>query len=160
MTSLLEVYYCVDMDTGGEENLGCIERCLRTFIEVNYREYTLKKFERYVKARCVKNDDVIKNGLYTFNKMYNEYKLKSSEKIWFIYISNGNIKTMYKNICVVLLNDNPVEKECFYVVNKKSLIFSEDMSRELKVDYIKRLNKYLQELFDTQQVIKYENFNV
>ena len=160
MSSMLEVYYCVDMDTGGEENLSCIERCLRTFIEVNYRDYRLTRFERYVKSRCVKNDDIIKNGLYTFNKMYNEYKLKSSEKIWFIYISNGNIKTMYKNVCVALLNDNPIEKECFYIVNKNQLEFNIDTTRELRLENLKRLNKYLQELFDTQQVIKYENFNV
>lgn len=160
MSSLLEVYYCVDMDTGGEENLKCIEKCLRTFIEINYRDYTLTKFERYIKSRCVKNDDIIKNGLYTFNKMYNEFKLKSSNKIWFIYISNGNIKSAYKNVCIVLLNDNPKEKECFYVVNKTQLSFNENISRELRIEYLKRLNKYLQELFDTQQVIKYENFNV
>ena len=157
---MLEVYYCVDMDKGDEKNLSCIEKCLKIFIEVNYRDYKLTKFERYVKSRCVKNDDIIKNGLYTFNKMYNEYKLKSSEKIWFIYISNGNIKTMYKNVCVVLLNDNPIEKECFYIINKNPLLFNTDMSKELKVEYLKQLNKYLKELFDTQQVIKYENFNV
>jgi len=44
------------------------------------------------------------------------------------------------------------------VINKKPMIFNEDMSREDKLDEMKKLNKYLQELFDTQQVIKYENF--
>jgi hypothetical protein len=157
MTSLLEVYYCIDIDVKSDENLLNIERCLKTFIEVNYRNYILKKFERYIKLKSGKNDDVIKNGLYTFNKMYMDYKLKG-DKVWFIYISNGNIKTLYKNVCVILLNDNPIERECYYVINKKALVFDTDMSRECRLDEMKKLNKYLQELFDTQQVIKYENF--
>jgi hypothetical protein len=51
-------------------------------------------------------------------------------------------------------------KKCFYIINKNPLLFNTDMSKELKVEYLKQLNKYLKELFDTQQVIKYENFNV
>ena len=86
----LEVYYCIDINS---DDILHIEKCLKTYIEVNYREYELTKFERYTKPRALKSDDVIKNGLYTFNRMYIEYKMKKVDKIWFVYISNGNIKT-------------------------------------------------------------------
>jgi hypothetical protein len=155
----LEVYYCIDMDVKNDDNILYIERCLKTYIEVNYREYELTKFERYSKPRALKSDDVIKNGLYTFNRMYIEYKMKKVDKIWFVYISNGDIKassnTLYKNICLVLLNDNPIERECYYVINNKGLKFEKEMTREDKLEEMKKLNKCLQELFETQQVIKY-----
>lgn len=156
----LEVYYCIDINS---DDILHIEKCLKTYIEVNYREYELTKFERYTKPRALKSDDVIKNGLYTFNRMYIEYKMKKVDKIWFVYISNGNIKTysnlLYTDICLVLLNDNPIEKECYYVINNNGIKFEKEMSREDKLEEMKKLNKCLGELFETQQVIKYENFN-
>jgi hypothetical protein len=94
--------------------------------------------------------------------MYIEYKMKKVDKIWFVYISNGDIKTsnvLYTDICLVLLNDNPIEKECYYVINNKGMRFEKEMSREDKLEEMKKLNKCLGELFETQQVIKYENFN-
>ena len=36
---------------------------------MNYRNYILKKFERYIKSRCVKNDDIIKKNRIKFDNL-------------------------------------------------------------------------------------------
>jgi hypothetical protein len=141
-----------------EQDIEVIERCLRMHIEVRFRNTSIT-FMRFVKTKLGKNDDVIKNGLYTFNKMYNELKLKTTEQVWFIYLSNGNIKQEYKNVCAILLNKVPSVKSCFYSINKTPLKINNDMDRVEKMHQIKNFNACLAELFNTERVIKYENFN-
>ena len=153
---MLFIYYCIDLPI--EQDIEVIERCLRMHVEVKYRDTPIT-FMRFVKTKLGKNDDVIKNGLYTFNKMFNELKLKTTDQVWFMYISNGNIKQNYKNVCAILLNKVPGVKSCFYSINKNPLKIVNDMGRIEKFDQVKNFNACLVELFKTENVIQYENFN-
>ena len=145
---LLDVYYCIDttnlvrQDTitdAGDESVEFIERGLKLQLTLNCKNYNINKLVNYnkeikddtVKDDTVKDDtvkdDTIKSGLLTFNKMCENLKLKSTNETWFFYISSGNVKDIYRDVFVVLLNKNPREQKCFYVINKNNTSESKEL---------------------------------
>ncbi|NBU33743.1 hypothetical protein EB118_12225 [bacterium] len=152
----LSVYYCIDLPQTYDTEI--IEHCLRTHISITHiSEYSLVEFKRFHKG-VGKNEDVVKNGLYTFNKMYNELKLKKSHMTWFVYIGNGNIKNFQRNVCAVLLNRNPSIRLCYYSINRTPLVIPTEITKEEKLQLVKEFNKGLYRLFSTKQTIAYDNF--
>lgn len=151
----LSVYYCIDLPHTYDTEL--IERCLRTHITVTENGFDTIEFSRYFKT-FGKNDDVIKNGLYTFNKMYNDLKLKKSNTVWFIYIGNGNIKNLHRNVYAILLNRDPSSRSCYYSIHKNPLYVLNESTKDNKMKVVKDLNKGLYRLFATKHMIAYDNF--
>jgi hypothetical protein len=157
---ILDIYYCIDLDKF--QDIDNIIKCLETYINVIYKEYKLNIFKRLEYVKTDGNDgndenDVIKSGLYTFNKMYRDLKLKTQNDTWFIYLSNGDIKTEYKNVFVLLLNKNPKEKSSYYIVNKNSLDIKKDDENNNKLNGLKFFKKTIHELFNTDRTITYTN---
>jgi Ni,Fe-hydrogenase I large subunit len=150
----LEVYYYLDNNF---ETPNDIDKCLRLFLEIKFKEYELVKCENFTNDKIYDETDFIKNGLLTFNNMYNKLKLKSNNVIWFMYLSNGNIKELYKKVFVILLNKSPHNKECTYIINKRELNIDSQMNRDEKLENLKYFNKTLQELFYSGKQIKYDN---
>lgn len=145
---LLDVYYCIDttnlvrQDTitdVGDESIEFIERGLKLQLTLNCKNYSINKLVNYnkeikdgtIKDDTVKDDtvkdDTIKSGLLTFNRMCENLKLKSTNETWFFYISSGNVKDIYRDVFVVLLNKNPREQKCFYVINKNNTSESKEL---------------------------------
>lgn len=151
----LEVYYCIDLDKS-EQDIHNISKCLETYILVIFKKYKLTVFK---KLDYISKDktDVVKSGLFTFNKMYNDLKLKTSNETWFIYISNGDIKDDYKNIFLLLLNKNPSEKCSYYIINKNVINIKKDDTTNNKLTALKFFKKTIHELFHTDRSIKYTN---
>lgn len=161
---ILDVYYCIDLDKSLQD-INLIEKCLETYIIVHFKEYKLNIF-KHLENKNVnenknvdenKNDDIVKSGLFTFNKMYKDLKLKSPNDTWFIYISNGDIKTEYKNVFVLLLNKNPQEKLSFYVISKHQIDIKRNDINTDKINGLKFFKKTIHELFNTTRSITYTN---
>lgn len=117
---LLDVYYYIDVNGDVE----FIERSLKLQLTLKCNNYSINKLVNYkeVKDNGVKNeDDIIKGGLLTFNKMFKNLKLKSTNETWFFYISTGNIKEIYSDVFIILLNRNPKEQKCVYIINKDNI---------------------------------------
>jgi hypothetical protein len=152
---VLDIYYCIDLDKSIQD-IDNIARCLETYINVIYKEYKLNIFKSLEYIKIEKND-VVKSGLYTFNRMCRELKLKTLNDTWFIYLSNGNIKTEYKNVFVLLLNRNPREKSSYYVINKNQLNIKREYTNANKLIGLKFLKKTIHELFNTDRFITYTN---
>lgn len=151
----LEIYYCIDLDKS-DQDINNISKCLETYILVILKEYKLTVFKRLDYISKDKTD-VVKSGLFTFNKMYNDLKLKTSNDTWFIYISNGDIKDDYKNIFLLLLNKNPSEKCSYYIINKNVINIKKDDTTSNKLTALKFFKKTIHELFHTDRSIKYTN---
>ena len=64
----LDVYYCIDLS---DQDIDNISKCLETYIVVFFKDYKLNIFKRldYISKN---KSDVVKSGLCTFNKMYND----------------------------------------------------------------------------------------
>lgn len=153
---LLDVYFCIDLDKTIQD-IDLIKKCLKTYIIVYFKEYKLNIFKNLEYKKIEKNDDVVKSGLITFNKIYKDLKLKSLNDVWFIYISNGDIKTEYKNVFVLLLNKNPKEKSSFYIINKNPIDIRKDNTNSNKLNELKFFKKTIHELFNTTRSITYTN---
>jgi hypothetical protein len=158
---LLDIYYYIDYDDNLYD-INIIERCLQLNLQVNERSYQINRFINCKKESImIKNDDgdVIRRGLLTFNKMFRRLKLKGNTDVWFIYLSNGNVK-VYEDVFVGLLNKNPCIKTTSYVINKSSIHISKTETRTDKLEKLKVLNKSLKDLVtntDQNKMITYTN---
>lgn len=156
---LLDVYYYINMD---DTNL--IEECLRLQLKINQKLFHVNKFVNCKqmilgkgKAKNKDEDDIIKCGLLSFNDMFKNLKLKTKNETWFFYISNGDINDTYKNVFVTLLNKNPSEQQCYYVINKNSVTINKADSKYIKMANIKTINATISELFTCEKSITYTN---
>jgi hypothetical protein len=159
---LLDVYYCIDL--GDNQDINFVIKCLEIYIKTKCNEYTLNRFEKYeiINDKDKHKDkeykiDIIKDGLDTFNDMFKNLKLKSSDKtkVWFFYISNGNIGEKYKDISLILLNTNPMIKKANYVINKNIIDVNTNYTKENKLNGTKCLTGSLTHLFNSNKTIEY-----
>jgi hypothetical protein len=155
LKQLLDVYYCIDLDDTQDKEY--IARCLNLNIRVNQKQFELNKFEYCNINIQTKENDVIKRGLLTFNKMFKQLKLKGNNEIWFVYISRGDIKQIYKNAFVTLVNKNPSIKTCSYAINKSDITINKIDDKYTKLNVIKEINKTFIELFCSENNITYTN---
>jgi hypothetical protein len=160
----IDIYYIINM---GDESVDVnfIETYLRVYSSINYNITRFENCASYLED--FKNEkDVIKRGLFAFNKMLLNLKLKTSicTNVWFLYISHGDIfkeqTLLYKDIDIILLNQNIHTKETMYNINQcGSLIdIKKNLSKELKLQKIQVLKNNLEELFSKKSIIKYNNF--
>ena len=152
----LEIYYCIDLNT--DQDVENIIMCLKTSIMVFYKNYKIINFNK-IDYKKDNDNDVIQSGLIIFNKMFHNLKLKTANDVWFIYISNGNIKNDYKDIFLCLVNKNPKEKTCNYVVTKNTLQILKNDYKQKKLEDLKTFKKTLFKLFDTKNELNYKNFD-
>lgn len=159
---ILDVYYYLDFDDKTID-VPFLERCLQVNIVVNMKEYNINKFincnNEYIYTIKIGNEDVVKRGLLIFNKMFRRLKLKGTNDIWFIYLSNGDIKDIYQNVFVTLINKNPRIKTCSYAINKHSVNIKREDPRLVKLEQLKEVNETLKELFVTDKTITYTNLD-
>lgn len=152
----LEIYYFLNNIYDASDD---IEKCLKLNLDIKLTDYEIIKFNKFINDKIYDTSDTIKNGLLLFNDMYRKLKLKSSNETWFVYISNGDIKEIYKNISVILINKTPIKKECVYIINKRNLNISINMIKNEKLSILKEFSKTLQELLFSNKIksIKYDN---
>jgi hypothetical protein len=162
----LEVYYHWSF---GSEPEPLLEKCLRVHLETKHPEYSLVKLQRFdfdevlhggdrispSLSTIFQTQDVIKKGLLTFNYMYRFLKLKTVNEVWFIYVGNGDVQELYKDVSVVLWNNQPADKRCRYTIYEDALHISNEMSRDHKLEGLKTFNKMLSQVFTTDKTIKY-----
>ena len=157
---ILDVYYYLDFDDNNID-IRFLERCLQVNIVVNMKEYCVNKFincnNEYINTVKIGNDDVVKRGLLIFNKMFRRLKLKGTNDIWFVYLSNGDIKNIHQDVFVTLINKNPCIKTCSYVINKSSVNIKRDHDKIVKLERIRDVNETLKELLVTEKTITYTN---
>lgn len=146
----IELYLYIDIDLN-DNQMDLVKKCINLNLKTYYKNYQIIKI-----ILCndliekTSTEDVIKNGLLTFHNMFKKLKLKSKEIAWFLYLSNGNIQDIYKDICVLLLNTQPNKKECFYSINKEPFLLKNnelDLPKEQKLLQFKNLNDSLKNLF-------------
>jgi hypothetical protein len=87
--------------------------------------------------------------------MYYNLKLKTSNEVWFFYISNGDITNKYKNISVILLNKCPMMKKTNYVITKNTIDININYTKQEKLKNIKNITDTLDHLFKSNKVIQY-----
>ena len=151
---LLDIYYSIDLSDN--QDISFIEKCLEVYMKTKFQEYNIQKFEVF-KPNLMSKGDIIQNGIDTFNEMFEKLKLKSSHDVWFFYISNGDIKHRYKDVSVVLLNKNPMDKKANYVINKTVIDVNLTYTKEQKLIGTKCLTTSLHHLFDNQdKIIEYQ----
>jgi hypothetical protein len=155
----LDVYYCIDLNNNFD--LSYIEYYLSVYLNIYKKSYVINKFQNcqnYIIKNNTKNeDDVIKRGLFAFNKMYKNLKMKNSNETWYIYISNGDIQNIHKNAFVILINQNPCINKCMYIINKTELCILKTHSKEVKMYNSKLLRNTLDEIFISNKYINYSN---
>ena len=164
---LLDVYYYIDIDGDVE----FIEHSLKLQLTdghsinklVNYKNKGLKydiTKDDLTKDDITKDDitkdDIIKNGLLTFNEMFKNLKLKSTNETWFFYISTGNVKDIYSNVFIVLLNRNPREQKCCYIINKDNI---EQTINANTLSNTKVASVTIREVLKSEKTITYTNLN-
>jgi hypothetical protein len=154
----LDVYFVIQMTA--EYDRESLVKCLKVFLETHLQKqgvYKLNIFED-VSIEYTNNDcDIIERGLMTFIKMYERLKLKSKNESWFIYVSNGYIKTVQHNVSLVLLNKQPSKCECLYNINKSPINVQSSMLKQEKLQGLKTFTKGLTNILQSKQTIKYDN---
>jgi len=150
------VYYCTNLENS--QDINYIKECLKIYLTIHCN-IKLEKFERYEQDLTCKDDDldILKRGLVTFNNMFKILKLKDNFETWFVYISNGNIKDVSKNVFLTLINKNPSEKRACYAINKNKLDINKNYSKNKKIENLQILKNTINELLSNNKHINYNN---
>lgn len=149
---LLDVYYYIDIDGDVE----FIEHSLKLQLTDGYSINKLVNYKNKGLKDDITKDDIIKNGLLTFNEMFKNLKLKSTNETWFFYISTGNVKDIYSNVFIVLLNRNPREQKCCYIINKDNI---EQTINANTLSNTKVASVTIREVLKSEKTITYTNLN-
>lgn len=152
---LLDIYYAIDLEDN--QDILLIKKCLEIYMKTKFQDYNIQKFEQFKCEKEKSKIDIIKNGIQTFNEMFEKLKLKRSCEVWFFYISNGNIKEKYKDVSLILLNKTPMYKKTNYVINTNIIDVDLKYEKEQKLNGIKCLTSNLHQLFNNQdKIIEYQ----
>lgn len=154
----IEIYYYININSE-DIDTNVIEKYIKVYF--NVKEKRISKTERFSLNKELKDDDTIKCGLKIFNLMLDELKLKANSnttEVWFLYLSNGQVKNMH-NVDVVLLNNNITNKETLYhVYNEDNMLqIKKELSYLEKINKLQFLKKYFTLLFSNNKIIKYDN---
>lgn len=157
---LLTIYVCIDLVTTTPEVENLIKKCLEVYIQTKCKHYILSKVQLVtIKLPPHIIFDCIHEGLMTFTEMYSKLKLKDVGKAWFLYISSGNIRSIYSNVSVMLLNNSVNKKEAKYVINKEPINLKSEMSKDEKLAMLRTITTNLDQIMSNQNknIIKYDN---
>lgn len=153
----LEVYVCLDVDRT-RVDADIILRCIKVFITVHTQEYNVRLFQE-IDADIIApgQEDVIQRGMYCFCEMFKILKLKTKDKVWFLYVSSGQLKTKVdSDVTLMLLNKNPSSRECLYTLNKKAITVYKEQPKTVKLGNLQVIKRSLDELFTTKKTVKYK----
>jgi hypothetical protein len=160
---LLDIYYYIDLNE--TYDIKYIEKYLEIYLKLYETSYKLNIFQNYKKnihniqhANYVQyNNDTIKRGLIIFNKMYKGLKMKNANDTWYIYISNGDIENVHKNVFVILINKTPSITKSLYMINRNKLCILKNDSEKLKKSNSNVLKNTLDHIFNSEKYINYSN---
>lgn len=154
----LEVYAYFDLPLNYDINV--LIKCFDVYINTQLQEFKLINLHVIDKKdlqNVYQGDDIVKHGLSVFVKMYEQLKLKTTNNVWFFMIGNGNIRNLYKDVTIMLLNRNPSLKQSNYIITRDILLLTKDMNKESKLASVRKFTKDMKELIETEKVIKYNN---
>lgn len=149
----LHVYCC--FDTPDEIDSEFYFKCIKTFLTIKCPQYEVELIHNVSMVINVDQSDVVKRGLTSLVKMFETLKLKTTHESWLLYISNGNISKVDNPVGLMLLNKIPVNKECFYSINKIPFNVTKDMPKEDKLENLKTFTKTLEHLVNTTKKIEF-----
>lgn len=160
---ILDVYYYFDLSK--EYDIDYIAQYVKIYLEIYLHlhfkpfKYKINKFINCISYKGINQHhnkvNVIKNGFHIFNQMYQNLKMKNTNETWFIYLSNGNIEDVYKNIFAILINPEPSINKCLYIINKTNIRILKSYSKEDKKHNSKMLKNTLDQLFSSKKYIDY-----
>jgi hypothetical protein len=168
----LEIYYVLDLNTyENKRMLKSRESCDTDIVEhMNLTDQLLKKYiDVYFKTKLpnknvvnitqisdIEEDkDVIRRGISTFLKMFETLKLKTKNETWFVYISIGNIKKMFEDVLVVLINKEPSDYKCLYCVNTDSVNIYNTNNKTEKLNQLKILTETITKCLEDTNILTY-----
>lgn len=158
---ILDIYYYIDLND--TYDIKYIENYLQIYLKVYKKSYKINLFQNYntnnnyTSNNYTNNNDIIKKGLIMFNNMYKNLKMKNSNETWYIYISNGDIDKVHKNVFVILINKIPWLTKSLYMINKNQLCILKNDSQNLKKINSKILKNTLDHIFNSEKYISYSN---
>ncbi len=153
----LEVYVCIDMaDTN---DITTIMKCIEVYINAKQQEFKLCKIEPFHMSNqpVDQKGDVVEHGLLCMREMFTNLKLKTSNDVWLIYLSTGNVRGFKEDVTLFLLNKQPGNRECYYSINKNCLSIPTIDNKDSKLQKLKILTKSFDQLFSTSKTIKYKD---
>jgi hypothetical protein len=144
----LEIYFTIDNNHISDKIKDEIRETCRLY--THQQGYTLVKFKEYYSHKYYSkvSEDAIKKGICVLNEMTMYLKFKSTNNIWFLYISTGNtfdsVGNLFKcNIFLLNRNINTNVQTCNYLIKEHIFnIYFRD---------------YLMELFTTNHSLNYSN---
>jgi hypothetical protein len=154
---ILDVYLIFDL--GPDIDIDIIEKCIKIYLLAKLKcnvHVCQNVTEAIVKKGDIRQYDIIKRGLHYFSEAYKDLKLKSTNKCWFIYISNGKISGFTSNVSLILLSKNPGVKECSYVISKRLFNVLKESDKSTKLEELKVLTRSLTEVVSTTKTIRYK----
>ncbi|NBP01265.1 MAG: hypothetical protein EBU90_14210 [Proteobacteria bacterium] len=157
----LEVYYIIDE---GPENFDreLIGKCIRVFITAKLK-FSLVKFQEIKRDTTTSLDtdsDAIKRGITTLNNAMKQLKLKTRNSVWIVYITNGDILNVRKDIGLVLINKCPMDRECSYSINTHPFNILTTMDRTQRLEHLKVFTKTFEQACMTTKTIKYKSTDI
>lgn len=168
----LEIYYVLDINSyenkkilklqeSGDkytiENINSTHKLLKKYIDVYFKtKLQNKNVVNITEITDIEEDkDVIRRGISTFLKMFENLKLKTKNETWFVYISTGNIKKMFEDVLVVLINKEPYHHNCFYCVNTNSVNIYNANNKTEKLNQLKILTETITKCLEDSNILTY-----
>lgn len=100
--------------------------------------------------------DVLQEGMDIFTRMSTQIDLKdNTEESWFMYISTGCIKNITNGCTVILLNQDPRQFKCKYIINKKVI----DLRKKMYYKGSDEDMYYYEQILDDSYFIIKESLN-
>jgi len=157
----LEVYYIIDEKSDNFDK-QLISKCIQVFVTAKLR-FRLVKFQE-IKPHLdthlnAENDDTdaIQRGLVALTNATKQLKLKTRNSVWIVYVTNGDIQNVRKDIGLVLINKSPMERECSYSINKHPFSILTTMDKSQKLENLKVFTKTFEQACVTTKTIKYKS---
>ena len=155
VTLMLEIYYVLDIANETFDR-DLIHKCINVFVNSKLNNYNLVHCQEIQQESTNFTDkDIIKKGIMTLDEMVIKLKLKTTNNVWLVYISNGDIENIAKGVGLVLVCKDPQVRECMYSINKKTFMIYTNMTKQQKLDNLKVFTKSFEEACFTSKIIKY-----
>lgn len=163
-TQALEVYYIID-ETTDHFDKQLISKSIQVLITAKL-QFNLVKFQEIkpeqslcenMNRMSLDNDDsdAIKRGLDALSNATKQLKLKTKNSVWLVYITNGDIHNVRKDIGLVLINKCPMQRECSYSINKHPFTILTTMEKNQRLEQLKVFTKTFEQACVTTKTIKY-----
>lgn len=163
----LEVYYIIDEKTPCFDKQlisNCIHICLTAKLRCRLVKFQEIKSAQpdvlccEIKNMSLDNDtDCIKRGILELTNATKQLKLKTHNSVWIIYITNGDIHNVTKNIGLVLINKCPMETRYSYSINKHPFFILTTMEKNEKLEKLKVFSKTFEQACVTTKTIHYNS---